>query len=684
MKKHYLISLALAFMVAAGMCGIETLRARYYLQSPIPVSADRISRGARLFASFMQRLEWALYDARFKWRGSIDHHSDIVIIAIKDEDLKEIGQWPWSRSLHARLIQILEAAPPKALLFDIFFIDPFSSDTKGDKALADATLRNPWVVHSMFFKLDGERIIEQDRPMEILSESIHALGNANAVIDEDGTVRRALPSLFVENHPLPLLSVVGANFYRGLPWDSPERDAPLDGRGLMRINFVGPVGSYTYYSFSDVLSGRVSPDVFRNKVVLVGSYSTGAFDHYPTPTSEFMPGLEFHANVVNTLINHRAMSSWPIRRTYILIIALGLICGLLFARLSAGIGALIVLCLAAILIGGSQVLFVHRGLMVDLGGPLLTLVLAYGVVLLYRFFSEEREKRWVKAAFGQYVSPKVLDVLMEDPSRLSMVGERREVTVFFSDVAAFTTLSERLNPDELVVLLNRYLSAMTEVVFFYDGYLNKYMGDGIMAFWNAPLRQADHAARACRCALRSVERLALLNEELKAEGVAPLQARIGLNTGTMVVGNMGSRQKSDYTVMGDHVNLGSRLEGANKPFGTSIMISEFTYEVIRDQFEVRYLDRLRVPGRAKPVKTYELLSEKGKLGPAWAQALPTYHEGIHLFNDRQYEAARTKFLDVLTILGQDKVCDIYIQRAEAFILTPPTKDWDGVFDVKTK
>ena len=187
-----------------------------------------------------------------------------------------------------------------------------------------------------------------------------------------------------------------------------------------------------------------------------------------------------------------------------------------------------------------------------------------------------------------------------------------------------------------------------------------------MAFWNAPLKQADHAARACRCALRSVERLARLNEELKAEGMVPLQARIGINTGTMVVGNMGSRQKSDrYTVMGDHVNLGSRLEGANKPFGTAIMISEFTYEVIREQFEVRYLDRLRVPGRAKPVKTYELLAEKAKLSSTWAQALPVYHEGIHLFNDRQYEAARAKFLDVSAILGQDKVCEIYIHRAEA-------------------
>ena len=686
MKKHHLVSLLIALVIAALVGGAEALRDRYELHPPTPETGTRIDHAAHLIAYGVQRLEWAFYDARFQWRGTRPAGSDIAIIGISDEDLKEIGQWPWSRGIHARLIRLLQNAPPKALLFDIFFIDPSTADPKGDKALVQATADNPWVVHSMFFKLDAaDRVLEMSRPMDALSEVVHAVGNANAVVDEDGTVRRAIPDIPIEGHSLPLLSVAGANLMRGRPWDALERDVPRDDRGRFNVNFAGPAWTtFPYTRYADVLNGRVPLERFRNKVVLVGSNSTGAFDHYPTPTSDFMPGLEFHANVLDTLLHGHAIRPWPMRWTYAVIAILGLLCGLCFARLSAGIGAVVLVILGILLIGGSQLLFVGRGLAPDMGGPLLTLVLGYGAVLVYRFFSEEREKRWVKAAFGQYVSPKVLDVLMEDPGRLNLVGERREVTVFFSDVAGFTTLSERMNPDELVVLLNRYLSAMTEVIFHYDGYLNKYMGDGIMAFWNAPLKQADHAARACRCALRSAERLARLNDELKAQGMVPLQARIGINSGTMVVGNMGSQQKSDYTVMGDHVNLGSRLEGANKPYGTQLMISEFTYEMIRDQFEVRYLDRLRVPGRAKPVKTYELLSEKGKLSPAWTQALPVYHEGIHLFNDRMYEAARAKFLDVLAILGQDKVCDLYVQRAEAFLSNPPAKDWDGVFEVKTK
>jgi len=661
------------------------LRAHFYLQAPTAPPATYFQNKLFDVASAMQRLEWALYDMRFKWRGARTPNPDIAIIGIDDQDLKEIGQWPWSRGLHARLVRTLEKTPPKALLFDIFFIDPFTADPAGDQALAKATADNPWVVHSMYFKLDrADHILSVDRPMEAIADAMHGVGYTNAVIDEDGTLRRGLPDLKIDQHSVPLLAVAGVNLYRGRPWDAIERDVPRDAHGRILINFAGPAWKFPYYRYADVLAGRVAPDAFRNKIVLVGSNATGAFDHYPTPTSDFMPGLEFHANVIDMILQHKTMAPWPLRRTYLLIGILGLLCGILFARLPAWAGAIMVCVLGGTLLGIAQWFFTHRGVMIDLGGPLLTLALGYGLVIVYRFFSEEREKRWVKAAFGQYVSPKVLDVLLEDPARLNLVGERREVTVFFSDVAGFTTLSERLNPDELVVLLNRYLSAMTEVVFFFDGYLNKYMGDGIMAFWNAPLKQADHAARACRAALRSVDRLAVLNAELKAEGMVPLQARIGINTGTMVVGNMGSRQKSDYTVMGDHVNLGSRLEGANKPYGTAIMISEFTYEVIREQFEVRYLDRLRVPGRAKPVKMYELLAEKGKLSAAWVQALPLYHEGIHLFNDRMFESARAKFLDVLGILGQDKVCELYAHRAEAYMAVPPAKDWDGVFDVKTK
>lgn len=682
MNKTRSIGLALALGAGLLVAGAEYLREIYFVRPS--QEAARQWPAARHIGSLMQRIEWFWDDARFGWRGPRAPHPDIAVIAIGDEDLREIGQWPWSRAQHARLIRALEKAPPKALLFDIFFIEPSTQDPRGDRELIRATRDNPWVVHSLFFRMQGERVLDLERPMPALAEVLSSVGYANAVIDEDGTLRRAIPDLRVDDQPMTLLSVVGYNFFNGHAWNTPAYGVARDRRGRMRVDFAGPAWHFPYYHFRDVVAGRVPADKLAGKVVLFGSTSTGAFDHYPTPTSEFMPGLEFHANVVDNLLRGRALREAPIGWTYSAIALIALFVGLCLARLSPVTGALFASVMAVMVLGLGYGLFARRGLLVDLGGPLLTLALGYGVVLVHRFFSEEREKRWVKAAFGQYVSPKVLDILIADPNKLKLVGERRDITAFFSDVAGFTSISERMNPDELVVLLNRYLSAMTEIVFQYDGYLNKYMGDGIMAFWNAPLKQADHASRACRCALKSKLRLARLNDEFKAEGIAPLSARIGINTGLMTVGNMGSRQKSDYTVMGDHVNLASRLEGANKPFGSAIMISEFTYEIVNGEFEVRYLDRLRVPGKAKPVKTYELLAEKGRLSPEWAQALPVYHEGIHLLNDRQFGPAKEKFLEVRRIVGQDKACELYLARAQEFERQPPAKDWDGVYDVKTK
>lgn len=679
MRKTHWISLAIAVLVTALLAGLEQRRGYYFLNKHPGLS----HRADYTAAFFMQRLEWAMEDARFKVRGKRKPHPDVVIIGIDDQSLKELHQWPWPRRIHARLIRALEKSPPKALLFDVFFIDPFTSDLAGDRDLVRATHDNPWVVHSFYCDLNGDQIVNRTPPFPALEQAAHQTGFVNAVIDEDGTLRDAIPRLQNEG-PRYLLSVLGASLYLGKTPDELVRDMPLDAQDHFWVNYRGPESTFVYVPYVYVLNGTLPASELAGKIVLVGARATGTYDHYPTPLSKTMPGVEFHANVIDNILTRSTLRYGGLRWTYISMIVLGLFCGLLLVRVSAWAGALWALGAALFYAGLSQWLFSVRNVVVDMAGPLLTLLIAYGIIIIYRFFTEEREKRWVKAAFGQYVSPKVLEILMEDPSKLTMVGERRDMTVFFSDVAGFTSISERMNPDELVVLLNRYLSAMTEVIFEYDGYLNKYMGDGIMAFWNAPVKQADHAERACRCALKSMRRLNEFNVELKSQGINPLGARIGLNSGTMVVGNMGSQQKSDYTVMGDNVNLGSRLEGANKAFGSSIMISEFTYEIIQNQFEVRFLDRIRVPGKAKPVKVYELLAEKGALDESWQKALALYHEAILLFVDRQYPLARQKFLEVSTILGQDKACMAYIHRAEAFMVEPPADNWDGVFEVKSK
>jgi adenylate cyclase len=704
MRKTHWISLSIALVIAAALGVLEQRRGRHFLE-PHPQPLSQRERGAEnplpsgeggrrpgeadksldyKLAFFMQRAELATYDARFKLRGDVQPDPSISIIAIDEKSLASLKQWPWPRGIHARLIRTLRAAPPKALLFDVFFIDPFTSNPEGDRELIQATREAPWVVHSLFYEPSEGPIQRLGLPFPALLKAAGHLGYANAVIDEDGVLRRAVPLRSAEDQTLYFMSVLGASLYLNKPESDVLKNVPVDPRGRLLVHFTGREFTYPYVSYADVLSGKIPASQFAGKIVLVGSTATGTFDHYPTPLSKFMPGVEFHANVIDNLLQLNTLRHPGLRVTYILIAVFGLFCGLILARYSAWAGALWALGACAVYGAAAQWLFVSKHLAIDMAGPLLTLGGGYVAILIYRFFTEEREKRWVKAAFGQYVSSKVLDVLMDDPSKLRLGGERREMSVLFSDVAGFTSISERLDPEDLVVLLNRYLTAMTEVVFEYDGYLNKYMGDGIMAFWNAPVKQVNHAELACRCALKSMERLKNLNLELAKLGPIALKARIGINTGVMVVGNMGSSQKSDYTVMGDNVNLASRLEGANKAFNSSIMISEFTCDSVSDLFEMRFLDIIRVPGKAKPVKTYELLGEKGSVDPVWGQVLPLYHQAIQEFGSQQFESAKRKFLEVLKILGHDKPCETYIQRADAFIAHPPPKDWDGVFELKTK
>lgn len=684
MRKNNWISLLLAFVIAATFAVLEQRRGVYFMSPRIYEGPSPVRRFGYRLGLLMQRAEWSTLDTRFKWRGNRTPDRRISIIAIDEKSLRELHEWPWPRSIHAQLIRTLSKKPPRALMFDVLFLEPFTANLAGDQELVRATKAAPWVVHSLFLNVQGHEINGGRIPFDALTNVAHHVGSVNAMVDEDGVLRSALPQITVDDQQIPLLSVEGATLVASEGRSEASLTYPSDKRGEILVNYVGADHSFPYYSYIDVLNGKIPASTFAGNVVLVGSNATGTYDHYPTPLSSVMPGVEFHANVLDNLLNGNALRYGGLRYTYLAIALFALLVGLVLVRFSAGMGALAAGVLVLLYAGVAQWLFSVHQILIDVAGPLLTLGLGYLAIVVYRFFTEEREKRWVKAAFGQYVSPKVLDVLMADPTKLKMVGERREMTVFFSDVAGFTSISEGMNPDELVVLLNRYLSAMTEVVFKYDGYLNKYMGDGIMAFWNAPVTQADHALRACRCALDSMTRLEVLNGELKAQGIPPLKARIGLNSGTMIVGNMGSQQKSDYTVMGDSVNLGSRLEGANKAFGSSIMISEFTHELVASQFEVRFLDRIRVPGKAKPVKTYELLAEKGGLSATWTEALGVYREGIALFGEREFEKSRAKFLEVLKFLGHDKPSETYLERIEAFRAAPPAPDWDGVFELKTK
>ncbi len=390
---------------------------------------------------------------------------------------------------------------------------------------------------------------------------------------------------------------------------------PIDQECKMLINYCGWPGEFAaqsqYISYADIF--KVPLEFFNNKILFIGMYAQGmAHDIWPSPHG-IMYGIEHNANALNTIIQRDFLSYVPDWINTLLIIFIGLFLGLIVPRLKIWQSALLIFLLFILLfIVEFFIVFAIYNKIMLFFTPVATIILAFIGTLLYRILTEEKEKKFIKARFANYVSSKVVDELLKNPKALELGGEDRILTVFFSDVRSFTTIAEQLGePQKLVALLNEYLSAMTEIIFQYDGTLDKYVGDEIMAFWGAPIPQPDHALLACKTALAQIKYLhEILYPKWEKEGKPKLRIGIGINTGKMTVGNMGSKSRMDYTLMGDEVNLGSRLEGTNKVYGTAIIISESTYEQVKDKVIARELDIIRVKGKTKPVRIYELIDLK--------------------------------------------------------------------------
>ena len=391
---------------------------------------------------------------------------------------------------------------------------------------------------------------------------------------------------------------------KGVPERKEDVVIPVDEQGALLINYHGRPGLFQVRSFSDVVKGRVSPKYFKDKIILAGVYAEGLQDIHQTPYGA-MFGIEMLANVTTQLLNRTYVSFSKDYINILLVIIFGLVISYIVGRKSILVSYVSTIILAAIYFFVVVFLFDRYRYMLNLSAPLITGILTLFSMIVYRILTEEKEKRVIQNMFANYVSKSIVEELLKHPEKLELGGEDREITVLFSDIRGFTTLSEKLTPQELVSHLNEYLSAMTEIIFKYEGTLDKYVGDEIMAFWNAPVDQPNHAELACLTALDMMEKLRELNASWPEE--KRLNIGIGLNTGIMTVGNMGSKNRMDYTLMGDNVNLGARLEGTNKIYGTNIIISEFTYEKIKDRFLCRELDNIRVKGKLKPVKIYEVL-----------------------------------------------------------------------------
>jgi len=532
----------------------------------------------------------------------------------------------------------------------------------------------------------------------VLSEATRLSGYFNIFPDPDGVIRWMPLVLRCERYLFPSLSVRALEAYQGggmsrLTLSSygveslrvGETEIPTDEAGRMMIPYPGPQGAFAAFSVSDILEDKVPREELENKIVVVGATAVGLYDLRVTPFSSTMPGLEIHAAVMDGILSNRFLvrPEWLSLFDIVLIVFVGVGLGTLLSRVRAVGGAL---WSGAFLVGYSvfaQFMFSSRGVWISVVYPCLNLVLIYSSVTVVRYLREERERQKVKHAFNHYLSASVVNDILRDPEKLKLGGDKQTLTVLFSDIRGFTSISERLTPEELVRLLNRYLTLMTNIVFKYEGTLDKYMGDAIMAIWGAPLWQNDHASRACDAAVDMIRTLSRLQPILDEMQIPQFRIGIGINTGDMVVGNMGSDERFDYTVMGDAVNLGSRLEGTNKEYGTSIIISESTYQNVKDRFLCRDLDCIRVKGKMEPITIYELM---GRLQETSAERdlAERFHVALSLYKARNFKEALVKFEDIMQISAQDGPSKLYLERCRQYLLQPPPGDWDGVFTMTRK
>jgi class 3 adenylate cyclase/CHASE2 domain-containing sensor protein len=493
---------------------------------------------------------------------------------------------------------------------------------------------------------------------------------------------------------------------------------PVDENGRLMINYSGAEQMFPHVSAAEILSDSPTMTIdlrifnpqtgtwdqkpkhdvdkkafFKDKLLVIGATATGIYDLRVSPFQENYPGVETHANVLSNLTVEQArttggrapasapgfLRTHPLeeRSMWIIILALGVSLSALLTYYGSVAGLGITGAALAGIYLVDRYYFFANGIVTTVIFPVSEVVMSYVTLTFYKYFTEERKKRELKGTFEKYVSPAIVAEVLSDPENIELGGKKMELTVMFSDVRGFTTISEKLDPRQLSDLLNSYLTPMTDLVFKNKGTLDKYMGDAIMAFWGAPIHFEDHAQHAARCALQMIEKLKLLQAEYRAKGFPEIDIGIGLNTGEMSVGNMGSETVRSYTVMGDSVNLGSRLEGINKEYHTHIIISEFTQRALKDKFVTREVDWVRVKGKAQPVRIFELIAE-GSVPEEKAKLLETFQQGFQLYHERNFNQAIEKFKACLEVDPKDGVSQLYLERCEDYQNNPPGENWDGV------
>jgi adenylate cyclase len=687
----------------------------------------------------MKRLEYPSWDMRVRALAKPTPATAKIKTILLDQDSLDWGKssfgwsWPWPREVYAPIIAFARRGGAKVIAFDVLFLEPSAYGVHDDAALGMAFGQGDDVIGAVFLgDTTGDRVKWPDSfpdvdhylgmgegardnasgvpavlqrarmaaPIDEVATNAVLLANVHDTPDADGIFRRASLITYLRDQAVPSL---GAGMYALgertnatkqalLRFDDAGQlvgfaNAPGDKAQRSILRYRGPSQTHEAYNAAAVirsemafLEGRddapVDPEVFKDSYVLVGFTAPGLMDLRPSPISRVYPGVEVHATALDNLLSDDFLTDAGTIHFGLFCVLSSFLVGLLMLHCRrAWHSVVLFVCTLPLPVIIGMLVYVSPGLWWPVVPHTLAVIIALVGAIVVNYATEGRQKAFIKQAFKHYLSPDVIERIIDDPGLLELGGERRELTIFFSDLQGFSAFSEKLDPIQLTALLNAYLSEMTDIIHDEGGTLDKYEGDAIIAFWNAPLDQEDHAQRACRAAVRCQERLTEIRADYQQQYDAELHMRIGINTGPVVVGNMGSRERFDYTVLGDAANLASRLEGANKLFKTWIMVSEATWQKAGADLGGRYLGALRVVGRSAPVRVYELMamqsgsdvSESSDFGRALdALGAGDLAQAAQTFATCDGDPAALRYA---------AYCNDWITRGEA---------WDGVWDMTEK
>ncbi len=660
--------------------------------------------------------------------GRTDPNIKIIIVdqASLDSFAKNEGiTWPWPRTMYLPLIRYLKAAGAKGVAFDLIFSEgsihgveediEFASELGGDMPIVSAVapaISEAYIEREVEFELfkklqvkegfrtslsskyfldeNGLEFKSATFPVKEVLEKSQVLGSTWVSPDSDGIFRHYWSGGKIKGVPILSLAFSLFNAVEGEREEGPIREDDFDSQGRLTLKFKGDQGTYKTYPIADVISSYVNEfereaaervpssanlSEFKDAWVFIGVWAPGLLDLRPTPLDEVYKGVEYHATVLDNLIHSEFIHEVEPRFDYIYsaLFVLMITCSVFFIKNQKLQFFLLIFTFFSFVV--CAYLLAKNLYWIKLVIPFISVLIALLSSLIYQYYLEGRERRFLKNAFSRYVSPELIQKIIRDPKSLMLGGERRELTIFFSDLAGFTGISESMAPDRLVSLLNNYLTEMTNILLKSGATLDKYEGDAIIAFWNAPIDIEDHPYRALSATMECQRRLLELTPYYRSEYGVDLKMRIGLHTGMVNVGNFGSHERFDYTVIGDAANLAARLEGVNKVFGTSVLISESTQKFLGDRILCRRLGSIRVVGRLEAVSVFEPLEDSFD-----RSSLENFTRSLSLYEENQKESALRGFLS----LEADPVAQVYVERIKEELAGKVRIDWTPVWNLSSK